>query len=234
MEQTITISTHFQYKDLVFLSLQAPVTLSQDINLQKDFNSKYSNGEIYIYDNFQYQISNLVFSSLDSPILQYSIQIKQGKNLWIYLKVIGSLNEISNKKEQFGVSSSQYNQEGASLSARLKKASVFAKSANQQIEFLQNQSVSISMKENSKVQDENQPSFSRNDIKFIELNEQDTNFYEEKQNESKTMKIESEAVKEQLKKSQQIDYKPQQVNDQSFVDSFDQSKLGMLNDQIAN
>ncbi|KAL4448666.1 hypothetical protein ABPG74_012755 [Tetrahymena malaccensis] len=69
----------FAYQDLVFLSQQSPVTLSQDIDLQQDFNSKYTNGEIYVYDNFQFQISNSIFKCLDSPILQYSVQIQQGK-----------------------------------------------------------------------------------------------------------------------------------------------------------
>ncbi|EWS74565.1 hypothetical protein TTHERM_001028831 (macronuclear) [Tetrahymena thermophila SB210] len=67
----------FSYKDLIFLSLQTPVTLSKDINLQSDFNSKYDSGKIYIYDSFQYQISSSVFTCNDSPILQYSVQIKQ-------------------------------------------------------------------------------------------------------------------------------------------------------------
>ncbi|EAR94900.2 hypothetical protein TTHERM_01028830 (macronuclear) [Tetrahymena thermophila SB210] len=67
----------FSYKDAVFLSLQTPVTLSQDINLQSDFNSKYDSGKIYIYDSFQYQISSSVFTCNDSPILQYSVKIKQ-------------------------------------------------------------------------------------------------------------------------------------------------------------
>ncbi|KAL4462559.1 hypothetical protein ABPG74_000389 [Tetrahymena malaccensis] len=80
----------FTYQELVFLSQQAPVTLSQDIDLQQDFNSKYTNGEIYVYDNFQYQISNFIFTCQDSPILQYSVQIQQGnkfvdipKGYWI-------------------------------------------------------------------------------------------------------------------------------------------------------
>ncbi|KAL4491159.1 hypothetical protein ABPG73_013228 [Tetrahymena malaccensis] len=65
------------YKDMTFLSLQAPVVVSQAIDLQKDFNSKYASGEIFIEDSFQYQISSEVFTCLDSTTLQYNAQIKQ-------------------------------------------------------------------------------------------------------------------------------------------------------------
>ncbi|KAL4488856.1 hypothetical protein ABPG72_016509 [Tetrahymena utriculariae] len=64
--------------------------LSQDISQKKDFNSKYSNGEIYIEDNFQYQVSSFIFICPDSPILQYTAKIKKGeqfvnipKDAWI-------------------------------------------------------------------------------------------------------------------------------------------------------
>ncbi|KAL4504259.1 hypothetical protein ABPG72_021097 [Tetrahymena utriculariae] len=78
------------YKDMTFLSLQAPVVVSQTINLQKDFNSKYPSGQIFIEDSFQYQISSEVFTSLDSTALQYTAQIKKNnqfvdipKDSWI-------------------------------------------------------------------------------------------------------------------------------------------------------
>ncbi|EAR96151.2 hypothetical protein TTHERM_00129240 (macronuclear) [Tetrahymena thermophila SB210] len=66
------------YKSMTFLSLQAPVIVSQVLNLQKDLNSKYPSGEIFIEDSFQYQISSEVFTSLDSTSLQYTAQINQG------------------------------------------------------------------------------------------------------------------------------------------------------------
>ncbi|KAL4462558.1 hypothetical protein ABPG74_000388 [Tetrahymena malaccensis] len=180
---------------------------------------KVIDNEQFIVRSFQIQILQ---KSQDSTNLNQQNIFSNNKN-----------QAQNDKKRQNSFKSSQFSQEGGLYeSVRFKKASAFAKNANQQIELQQNPS--HTMQGNSKVEDGNQPSFSRNDDKFIDLNEQNIQLFEENENYSKAIKTEREKMLEQNNMAQQTDHKPQQINDQSFVDSFDQSKLGILKDQIAN